>query len=151
MARPTIKLQRIDLSTIDNKRRLIAQIGTLTGIYEVEICPRRNMRSNAQNAWYWSCIAPALAEYLSAQDYEITTAEEAHEFLRARFLAVTVANKQTGVAIGRRVRSTTELTTEQFSDYCERCRTWMADFFGIIVEDPDPNYSSSVAKASVAD
>lgn len=135
MPRPPIKTT-MDLDDIGNKRQLMAQIGTLTGLYRIEIEPARDVRSNRQNRWYWGCIVEALAQYMCEQDYDITGPYEVHEFLKARFLAVTVKDRKTGEVIGRRVRSTTELDTAQFSEYCERCRAWLADFFGIVVEDP---------------
>jgi hypothetical protein len=138
MARPVIKLPCTDLAIPDIKRRVIQQVGVLVGIYDIEFDPRRDTRSNRQNAWYWACIVSAFAAYMRDQDYEIITDDEAHEFLKARFLAVSVHNRRTGEVIGRRVRSTTELSTEQFCEYCERCRAWLADFFGIIVPDPQP-------------
>jgi hypothetical protein len=141
MARPTIKLPSIDMTQADNKRRVIQSVGVLTGLYEVTIEPRRSTRSNQQNKWYWACLVRAFGEYMRDQDYDITSDDECHEFLKARFLATTVVNKTTGEVLGRRVKSTTELTTEQFSDYCERCRAWMADFFGIIVPVPEPFHS----------
>lgn len=124
-----------DMSDATAKRQLIAQIAPLVGEYEVTIEPRRNLRSLQQNKWYWACICSAFGAFLREQDYNINDNEGAHELMKARFLAVTVRNKE-GKVIGRRVRSTTELTTEEFSDYCERCRAWLADMFGIIVEDP---------------
>jgi hypothetical protein len=135
MPRQSIKLH-LDLSVSDNKRRLIQSIGTLTGQYEVNIEPRRLTRSNAQNAWYWACITPALAEYLAQQDYDGCDPDTAHEILKDKFLRVPMVNKASGEMLGYRTRSTTELSTVEFSDYCERCRAWMLDFFGIIVSDP---------------
>jgi hypothetical protein len=149
MAREKIKFV-IDMSNPADKRRLLTQIGAMSGPYEVEIQPKRNTRSLKQNAWYFGCIVHALGEYLRDQDYDITTDEEAHEILKARFLAVSVMSKRTGEVLCRRVRSTTELTTESMADYCERCRIWMADFFGIIVPDPDRSYTSTPSKDGVA-
>lgn len=135
MPRPAIKTI-IDCDVPDNKRRLMSQIGTLSGLYRVDMEPARNVRSNRQNAYYWAAIVSAFAQFLTEQDYDITGPDEAHEFLKARFLAVTVTCRTTGEVIGRRVRSTTELDTAQFSEYCERCRAWLAEFFHIVVPDP---------------
>lgn len=132
MSRPSIK------AVIDLPNREIAdRLAEFSGLYRIEISPARNQRSNRQNRWYWGCIVAAFADYCNEQDYEITEPDQAHEFLKARFLAVTVRCRDTGEVIGRRVRSTTELDTAQFADYCERCRSWLADFFGIVVPDPD--------------
>lgn len=136
MARPTIKT--ICEMNATNKRQLMSAIGAMDGMYELEIKPRRNTRSLQQLRWYWSCICPALAQYLNDQDYEPITSEGAHELLKAKFLTVSVVHPATGEVVGSRSRSTGELTTLEFADYCERARVWLADFFGIIVPDPEP-------------
>lgn len=140
----------IDLSNRDDKRRLMTSIGAMSGLYEVTIKPKRNLRSLRQNAYYWSCVAAPLAQYLSAQDYNITTPDEAHEVLKAKFLAVSIVNKSTGEVFGKRVRSSTELTTTEFWDYVERSRAWLLDFFGIITADPGEYRVIESAKECVA-
>lgn len=135
MPRPSLKTF-IDLSNADDKRRLIAQIGAMSGLYEIDLSPRRETRSTQQNRWYFGCLVQSFVQYMNEQDYEITTPEECHEFLKARFLARTVTDKRTGKPLGRYVESTTRLTKAEFSDYCERCRTWLNEYFGIVVPDP---------------
>jgi hypothetical protein len=141
MPRQSVKTT-IDMTDAGRKRDLIRCIGCMSGPYQVDLHPTRPRRSNQQNRWYWSCIVDLLSKYLSDQDYDLTDAEAAHEVLRGRFLASTLRDPKNGEPIGRYVRSTTSLTTEEFSDYCERCRAWMADMFGIITEDPDPAWRS---------
>lgn len=140
----------LNMDEPENKRRLMSKVGLLRGWWEVEISPRRNTRSLQQNKWYWSQIVAPLAEYLSDQDYNVTTSEEAHELLKARFLATTVFCKRTGDVLCRRVRSTTELTTEEFADYCERCRAWLSDFFNLQIQDPDPAWRETDVRAGAA-
>lgn len=149
MARESI-LTMLDFDAADSKRTLMSQIGTLKGMYEVEITPRRGTRSQKQNAWYWSCIVRAFWEYLRDQDWTIGAQDEAHEFLKARFLARMVIDKRTGEMIGRRVRSTTELTTDEMADYCERCRVFLSEFCNTIVPDPDPAYTAMSSKGVAA-
>lgn len=129
----------LDLSDRDMKQRFIRWIGTLAGAYEVEVRPRRNTRSLQQNAYYWACVVTPLADFLSAQDYELNTPEDAHEILKAKFLTTPVINPETGEIIGRIVRSTTDLSTEEMTDYIERARAWMLDFFGIWTQDAEPD------------
>lgn len=126
--------------TPDNRQRLQRQIGSLEGSYRIEISPTRPTRSVKQNAFYWGVIIASLWEWLRDQDWTIGSDEAAHEMLKARFLATTIINKRTGEVIGRRVRSTTELTTEEFSDYVERCRMFLSEWCNIVVPDPDPCY-----------
>ncbi len=123
----------------DIKRRLCAFVGRLQGPYEVEFRPRRNTRSLQQNRAYWALVVEPFFEFLREQDYEISSRDMAHELLRAKLLTVDVTNPETGEVIGSRVRSTTELSTEEFSRYFDDCRHWLLDFFGIVTADPEPN------------
>lgn len=136
MAREIIK-QLVNMDNADNKRRVIGSVGALSGWYEVELKPRRDTRSLRQNGWYWSCICPALAQFLEDQDYECCSVDFCHALLKAKFLSREVCDPRTGEVLARAAGSTANLTTEQFSVYCERCRAWLADFFNIYVPDPE--------------
>jgi hypothetical protein len=140
MARETIKLPAIDLSNLENKRRLISQVGALTGVYEVELAPKRDRRSIQQLAWYFGCIVHPLYEVMKAQDGGVTL-EDAHEALKGRFLIVPVCHPNTGEFICNRVGSTKKFNTVQMADYCEHCRDFLAEWFNIIVPDPDPDWA----------
>jgi hypothetical protein len=141
----------IDLSDSGRKRDLIRCVGCMTGLYSVEIKPTRPFRSLQQNRFYFGVICTAFSKYLTAQDYDVTDVETAHEILRGRFLAVTLKDPKTGSPIGRFVRSTASLDTAEFGDYMDRCRAWLADFFGIITEDPDPSWRIHSQPAGKAD
>lgn len=121
-----------------DKRMVLRRIGTLSGLWRLELMPYRARRTDAQNRYYWGVLVAAFRDYLNQQDYEITRAEQVHELLKCKLLTVDVANPATGEIIGQRVRSTTELSVEEFTDYVERARAWLLDFFGIIVPDPEP-------------
>ncbi len=90
---------------------------------EVILRQYRKGRSNEQNRWYWGCIVPLLAEHCGYDK------EEMHDALRWKFLRKHAALIET-------VRSTTELTTAEFSDYCEQCRRFAAEMSVYI---PSPN------------
>ena len=122
------------------KREIIASIGTLAGVYEVTIEPRRETRSNQQNRYFHGVIVEMFHAFLKEQDFEHNSREAAKGFLKAKLLLQDLVDPATGEVIGRRVRSTAELTTEEMTDFIERARTWLADFFGIIVPDPDPTW-----------
>lgn len=138
MARQSVKAI-LNLDDRDMKRRFIGWIGTLAGAYEVDVKPRRDTRSLRQNAWYWSCIVAPLADFLAAQDYELCSIGDAHEILKAKFLTDPVVNPATGEVVASRTRSTTDLTTAEFANYCDRARAWLWDFFGIHTNDPEPD------------
>lgn len=88
---------------------------------------RRRKRTIPQNDWYWAAIVPAFAEHWG---YEKREHEKAHESLKFEFLRVRDQNGR------ERVRSTTELTTKEFSDYCEECRRFAATEYDMYIPDP---------------
>ncbi len=90
----------------------------------LELAKLTRKRSKEQNAWYWDAIA-GLADHIG---YD--TAEELHEDLGHKFLLVHHAS-----GLESR-RSTTALTTVEFSDYMERVIHWAAEFHGYIIQDP---------------
>jgi hypothetical protein len=127
----------LNLDDAATKRQLLTRIGALRRLWRLELVRYRPRRTDRQNRWYWPCIVGAFAQYLNEQDYEVTSPEQAHEILKAKFLTVDVVHKQTGNVLGQRVRSTTELDVEEFTGYAERCRAWLLEFFGIMVPDPE--------------
>lgn len=137
MARATIKTT-IDFSDLGQKKKLLSQIGTLNGFYEIEIQPRRKLRSHEANRYYWGFVVAPFAEFLSEQDVCRVSSEEAHVILKVKILGpVVIANPLTGEVVGEVPANTHDMTTAQFHDYVERCRVWLADFFGIITLDPN--------------
>jgi hypothetical protein len=145
MARESIKLL-MNLDVTDNKRRLMSAIGTLSGWYDVEVKPKRPLRSLRQNSWYHGSIVPALARYLQEQDYENCSESFCHALLKAKFLSRDFVDHRTGDVIARATGSTAKLTTDQFSLYCDRCRHWLQDFFNIVVPDPEPDPARRAAR-----
>lgn len=118
-------------------RNLLGNCRSLGGQWDITLEPKRRLRTDQQNKWYWSCIVGPFYEYLADQDYEITRPEQAHDVLREQFLRIVLAvDRQTEEPIAYRTKSTTELSTVEFSEYCERCRAWLSDFFDINTQDP---------------
>jgi hypothetical protein len=139
MSRPTIRFHEFSMDPPDNKRRLMAQVGALRGPYRVLLEPCDPRRSNQQNRWYYGCILPLAVPALQDMGWEkIQTEDDAHRYFASEFLAVSHHNIVTGET-RRWVRSTADLSTEEFSRYCERCRDRLAEA-GVIVPDPDPEY-----------
>ena len=125
----------LDLSDPDQNQRLRNAIQVTQGVCEVTVKRKRETRSLNQNRWYWACIVGPFFDFLAGQDYDITSPDDAHEILKAKFLTVEIRDAL-GNVIASRVRSTADLTTEEFGDYCDKCRTWLDDFFGIPTQDP---------------
>lgn len=123
----------LDCANIAQKRALLSRIGALRGHWRIELTHYRPRRGEKANAFYWAAIVTPFADHLTAQDYDVTTPEQAHEILKQRFLSVDVVNKGTGQVVGQRVRSTTELDVGEFALYVERCQAWLSEFFGLVL------------------
>lgn len=99
----------------------------------VVLSPERRQRTNQQNRWYWGVVVPALSEW---SGYE---RDEMHELLGRMFLAIERALPNGAVIASR--RSTADLSTEEFSEYCERVRRFAAEN-GLYI--PGPNEPDTV-------
>lgn len=119
----------------DEKNIVLTAVRQLKGPQRIKITKQRKGRTLPQNRWYWSCIVQPFGDFLREQG-ESYTDEDAHELMKAKFLRITIFNKRTGEVIGESVKSTTKLTTDEFSEYVEKCIAWLAEMFGIICAFP---------------
>ncbi len=111
---------------LDRREDFDASLRHLEGKQVVlELSKRTRKRTKEQNAWYWDAIA-GLADHIG---YD--TAEELHEDLGHKFL---LKHHPSGLESRR---STTALTTVEFSDYMERVIRWAAEFHGYVISDPE--------------
>lgn len=110
--------------------------GLKDGRYEIAVT-KVSKRSNPQNAYYWMMLTNYIQPALYDQGWDhIKTKEDAHEFVRELFLKTKVVNENTG-EMKERIRSTTELSKEDFGIYLEEIWRWSAEYLGIAV--PSPN------------
>ena len=92
---------------------------------EVTIDKKRKKRSRRENNYYWAVPVAIVAEFTGF------TSEEAHESLKWLFL-----KKKNEVGI-ETCRSTTELSTVEFEEYCSKIRQYFAETFQLDI--PEPN------------
>lgn len=120
-----------------NAKRVASWLkGRKDGPYTVTIERRHATRSVLQNAWYFGCILPALAEHTGY------TVDELHEYCKSRFnpKQVIVTNEHGEIVDEQRIGlSTTGLNKLTFGEYCEQIRQWAARDLGVVIPDPDPN------------
>lgn len=93
-------------------------------------------RSHPQNAYYWGVV---IEEFQAG--YHDTTGEaisnaDTHELLKHECNYKEVINQSTG-AILRHGISTANLSTGEFTEYLERCRAFIKEYFNRNV--PEPN------------
>lgn len=128
--------QIVNMSDPKSKNFLLSHMRELDGTWRVELVRHRPRRSDRQNRWYWPCFVASFGDWLRAQGDDYTD-QEAHEFLRGKFLRRTVVNNETGEIIGDTVTSTASLTTAEFNEYLDKCAAWLAEFTGAVI--PEPN------------
>lgn len=110
---------------LQEKEKLDKLINSLEGKeIEITVDKRRKNRTNNQNNWYWACVIGIPADHYGY------TPDEMHEAYKFMFLRKEEHGKP------MTVKSTASLSTEEFSDYVETCRTWAAKQ-GIDI--PEPN------------
>ncbi len=97
--------------------------GRKDGNYEVIVRRERVQRSLNQNSYYWGVVIPLLVQWSGYED------EEVHDALKQRFLT---EHREGGLD---HVRSTSQLTTTEFTEYIERVRQLAAEH-GVYVPDP---------------
>jgi hypothetical protein len=89
-------------------------------------------RSNAQNAYYWGVVIQMIADhcgYGSRDEIEIL-----HDYLRAKYLKRTIVLDHCEEV---KVLSTTDLSTTEFMEYCQKIQMWASLKLGLSI--PDPN------------
>lgn len=89
---------------------------------------KKNQRTMSQNRYYNGVILKLIGEHLGYDR------DEVHDILTAKFLKkiVNVDGKDMVV-----VRSTTSLTTEEMSNYIEKCKRFSAIELGCFIPEPE--------------
>ena len=94
----------------------------------VEIKPFKKHRSNQQNNYYHGVIVPIFTQLFVSAGFDFD-AEQTHSILKTRFLLQELPYP--------RIKSTAELSTEEFIEYCMQCQKWASEQFNFQI--PNPN------------
>ena len=108
-------------------------------IVKLTVETKRRKRTTNQNAYYFGVIVDILAGLIAESDgvkQNSEHSEQAHEILKWKCNSKQIFSIETGEIINI-PQSTTKQTTVEHNDYCDRCRAWILDFFGVVV--PLPN------------
>jgi len=127
----------VNFNDPDDRRRVLDGIRNLTGRWRISAKRWRPRHSEAQRRWYFGRIVGDFHDWLIDQGNDHLTRDDAHDMLKLKCLGVEVADPETGESC-RVPGSIRPTETVEFSDYCERCRAWLAEFCDIQVPDPDP-------------
>lgn len=105
---------------------------------EVTVTRRRATRSMQANRFYWGEVIRKFHQHCQAQDMGYTE-NDLHDICKAKFLPKQVAIcDDNGEIVGDYVLggSTRSLNVNEFYDYVEQVRQWLAEL-GIVTDDPD--------------
>lgn len=134
----------LNLSDVRAKKRLIAKIGTLQGLQEISIKPRKLTRSLNANAYYWSAIIQPWLEWLRDEwgDRSIT-AEQAHTELKRAVLGAKEKVRSDGEVM-ELIPTTHDMDKETFGQFIESASKFLAEFASIVVLSPDMYFEGDV-------
>jgi len=101
-----------------------------SGLTEFEVVLKKKTRSRSlqQNRWWWLCMS-ILGEQLGYRR------EEMHEVCKMKFLKRELVDTKSG-EVFEYLKSTTELTTTEFSELIESVIQWSAEQFQIVLPMP---------------
>ena len=103
------------------------------GEVSIRVETRHATRSLNQNAWYWSQVVGLVAEHTGY------TADEVHEFYKAKFLPRTLHFQNgEGEIVAEFVTggTTATLNKVQFGAYCEQIREWASSVLDVVIPNP---------------
>lgn len=135
----------VNMDDVPTKRRFMQKVQTMTGLWEIQMKPRRFTRSLSQNAYYWAAVVTPFTEWLRGEwgDSDVKP-EQAHELLKHKVLgSLELTNKQTGEVI-EITRSSRTLDSYEFGEFIEKAAAWLAEFTGIVVLTPEMFYEKPV-------
>ena len=101
----------------------------------ITIARKKKSRSNEQNRYYWSCVVCIVRDCLRDVGHRLTI-EETHLLLRTKFLSAPLLLNDSGEFI-EHIKSTTELSTIDFSNYISDICSWVYEMFNVNI--PEPN------------
>ena len=126
--------KRIAIRMLSETQRLISTLSRGCHRLKISLIQYRASRSELQNNWYWGQFVTPFANYLRVNKPHFTN-EMAHEALRRMFLEESICDESTG-KIYTYVKSTTQLSTTEFSEYLDKCGAVLLLDCGIHVPDP---------------
>jgi len=96
-----------------------------SGLIEVVFRKPRSPRTNQMNRYYW------LLMNILARSSQDRNKDEWHEDLKSKFL---IENPDSPLP---RVRSTTDLSIQEFSEYLQNIKRLVAEYYGIVLPEPE--------------
>jgi hypothetical protein len=134
MKRPPILCRLSDRGVVPD--RAVAQVRDrlreLAGkVVVIDIHAKKDVRSLGQNAWWWGVFLPALGEELG---YDRDELPDLHEALLGKYFGQTFDER---LGVWRVNRRSSDLNTEEFSEFMEWGVRFAAREHQVVIELPD--------------
>jgi len=126
----------IDMGNRDQKMKLLAKIGALSGPWRIDLRPYKPSRSLKANAYLWVAVYPAFRQFMESNG-QFFEPEEIHEYFLQKFASKPVIDPVTGEVMSVIGKRSSQTDTSEFSEYVSQCKNWMIDKFGIVVAEPE--------------
>ena len=127
----------LNMDDLDAKRALMSHVGTLKGLWEVALKPRKQTRSLNANRYYFQCVVTPFMYWLRESDGDPSIdKDQAHEALKLAVLGIRTVG---GVKVPPRTR---RMKTDEFAQYIEAAAKFLAEFCGIVVVESEAFFKS---------
>ena len=123
----------LDFSQSKTRSMVIAHIRQLRGCYRFKLSKVKRQRSLPQNAYYWGCVLKCVQAGIEDAWGERKSIEWCHLFVKGMFLTEPVINRTTGEQMGEAVRSTSNLSTEEFGEFLDSVIQFCGEKLGVEV------------------
>ena len=102
----------------------------------ISIKKEKSKRTSAANRYYWGVIVELATVAIRDEGNDDWTPEDTHEMFKEKFLSVSkmIKTKQ-GKRKIRKIKSTGNLSKEEFNLYIEKCIDFCTSFLGISLPD----------------
>lgn len=127
----------INFDDANERARVMQGIHQMRGTWRFIIKRYRKRRSDAQNAYYWGVVVPAVRQGLIEAWGETLSGDEVHEYLKSMFLMKPIVNRATGELVGTRPGSSAKLDIAEFGEYADRIAVWAGEYLGVEVPPPE--------------
>lgn len=130
------------------KLAAIQKIQSASGLWSFDFRKRHRGRTLNQNAYLFGVVYPNVAAGVMDAWGEAFTTDEAHEMSKRMFLYREVIDHSTGEVRGRVCRSTTTLSTAEFSEYIDKIIKFAAEQLNVEIppaasfDEPNPEPSN---------
>jgi len=109
------------------------------GKYKLTLEKYFKKSSPSQFGWLYACVYPLSLIALNDVGYEFVNIDEVDQFWKSMFANKEILNRETG-EIMNIPKSKSEFVTVDQMAYCESIRVYCAEYLGVNIPNPDPNW-----------